>query len=127
MRENQSLIDIIGWLLIGIIAFCAVMLFSGCGTVRQASNQDAAGSQVVMYHKSHTLEAKHPLDTFYLCDHFWVNQAVPQKDSTLTYSIISYTDRIEGINWGNGGTITTKVTADKICICIYCHELNICF
>jgi len=48
-----------------------------------------------------------------VCEHFWVNQTIPQKDSTYVIGTLAI-----GCN---------KVIADKICICIYCHEINICF
>jgi len=114
MRENQSLIDIIGWLLVALIALSVTMIIWGCGTVQhiRPSADDLAGAPITFYG-----DPRFYTDTERFtpkpaeCDHFWVNQSVPQKDSTIILSIEQ----------------TETIAADKICICIYCKELNICF
>jgi len=91
-----------------LIVIAAILTIMGCSVPRLSapSYDDLAGSPMVMYPIEYIDE---PTE----CEHFWVNQAIPQKDSTFAF--------VTDLSFSN------KVIADKICICIHCHEINICF
>jgi len=111
MRENQSLIDLIGWGLIAAIVIGAVMLFSSCTVPRLAGPtvDDLAGSPMVYGVSPYkvTAEWKQYGDIYYQvdttpCDHFYIKQA---------------------------HTVTDTIQAEseyQACICIYCKEINVC-
>ncbi len=101
MRENQSLIDLIGWGLMAAIVIGLVILYSGCTVPRLAGPtvDDLAGSP--MYYGQSVGVDFEPFEEP-PCDHFYIKQA---------------------------HTITDTIQAGseyQACICIYCKEINVC-
>ena len=129
MRENQSLINLIGWGLIADIGIGLIALFTSCTVPRLSGPtvDDLAGSPMY-YGESHDPGFCQPVSEIDLsvwpkegehgmtntpmwigepfeeppCDHFYIKQA---------------------------HTITDTIQAGseyQACICIYCKEINVC-
>lgn len=72
------------------------------------------------YHKPTPLEVDSMRDAH--CNHFFVLQATPEKDSIIVVDHTMYIDSEPYIY-----VDTIRVKAQKPCICIYCNKVQKCF
>ena len=123
--RNQSLPNLIGWGLMASIIAGLILLFTSCSVPRMAgpTYDDLAGAPITMYQLPYQPSGDWPEtdatdnpdygtgvwvkagDIMYIkkeCDHFYIKQAHPASD-------------------------TIQADADyQRCICIYCHDINVC-